>query len=125
MMADRDRTVRLLKTARGQIDGILRMVEDDRYCIDISTQLMATESLIARINADVLKAHIEGCVRTAADAGTPGTKYRIAAVAAKLWKEGAKLRCIWRNGKPRNDRDNGGKSIPECEYRRRQSRGYE
>ena len=58
MMADRDRTVRLLKTARGQIDGILRMVEDDRYCIDISTQLMATESLIARINADVLKAHI-------------------------------------------------------------------
>lgn len=61
----------------------------------------------------------------AADAGTPGTKYRIAAVAAKLWKEGAKLRCIRRNGKPRNDRDNGGKSIPECEYRRRQSRGYE
>ena len=59
------------------------------------------------------------------DAGTPGTKYRIAAVAAKLWKEGAKLRCIRRNGKPRNDRDNGGKSIPECEYRRRQSRGYE
>ena len=49
----------------------------------------------------------------------------IAAVAAKLWKEGAKLRCIRRNGKPRNDRDNGGKSIPECEYRRRQSRGYE
>ena len=74
MMADRNRTVRLLKTARGQIDGILRMVEDDRYCIDISTQLMATESLIARINADVLKAHIEGCVRTAADAGTPEEK---------------------------------------------------
>lgn len=57
--------------------------------------------------------------------GRPVQNTGIAAVAAKLWKEGAKLRCIRRNGKPRNDRDNGGKSIPECEYRRRQSRGYE
>ena len=59
-MADHERTLRLLKTARGQIDGIIKMVEDDRYCVDISTQLMATQSLIRRINADVLKAHIEG-----------------------------------------------------------------
>lgn len=72
MMADHERVTRLLKTARGQIDGILRMVEDDRYCIDISTQLMATESLLARINADVLKAHVEGCVRSAMETGNEG-----------------------------------------------------
>lgn len=65
MMADRDKTMRLLKTARGQIEGIMKMVEEDRYCIDISTQLMATQSLIGRINADVLKAHIGGCVQQA------------------------------------------------------------
>ena len=35
MMADHERTLRLLKTARGQIDGIIKMVEDDRYCVDI------------------------------------------------------------------------------------------
>lgn len=69
MVADRDRITRLLKTARGQIDGILRMVDEDRYCIDVSTQLMATQSLLARINADVLKAHVEGCVRTALETG--------------------------------------------------------
>lgn len=74
MRADRDKTLRLLKTARGQIDGIMRMVEQDRYCIDISTQLMATESLLARVNADVLKAHIEHCVRTAVESGTPEEK---------------------------------------------------
>ncbi|MDM8301583.1 metal-sensing transcriptional repressor [Collinsella tanakaei] len=74
MMADHDRITRLLKTARGQIDGILRMVDEDRYCIDISTQLMATESLLARINADVLKAHVEGCVRTAMEAGDEAEK---------------------------------------------------
>ena len=65
MMADHRKVERMLKTARGQIDGILKMVDEDRYCIDISTQLMATQALIARVNADVLKAHIEGCVKSA------------------------------------------------------------
>ena len=71
MMADEKKVLRLLKTARGQMDGIIKMVEENRYCIDISTQLMATQSLLARVNADVLKAHIEHCVRKAADSGSP------------------------------------------------------
>ena len=44
MMADKKQVTRLLKTARGQIDGILKMVEEDRYCIDISHQIMASEA---------------------------------------------------------------------------------
>ncbi|MEE0611904.1 metal-sensing transcriptional repressor [Collinsella stercoris] len=90
MMADRERTLRLLKTARGQIDGIIKMVEDDRYCIDISTQLMATQSLIGRVNADVLKAHIGGCVQQAVESGTDAEKTEklaeIGAVIEKLAK---------------------------------------
>lgn len=70
MQADHDKTLRLLKTARGQIDGIIKMVEDDRYCIDISTQLMATQSLLGRANADVLKAHLGGCVQQALASGS-------------------------------------------------------
>lgn len=74
MQADRAKTLRLLKTARGQIDGIMKMVEDDRYCVDVSTQLMATQSLLARVNADVLKAHLEHCVRTAMESGSEADK---------------------------------------------------
>ena len=74
MVADHDKIARLLKTARGQIDGIMKMVDEDRYCIDISTQLMATQSLIARINADVLKAHVEGCVCSALEDGSEEQK---------------------------------------------------
>lgn len=74
MQADRAKVLRLLKTARGQMDGIIKMVEDDRYCIDISNQLMATQSLIGRVNADVLKAHIDGCVRQAASCGSESEK---------------------------------------------------
>lgn len=90
MMADRDKTMRLLKTARGQIEGIMKMVEEDRYCIDISTQLMATQSLIGRINADVLKAHIGGCVQQAVARGTQAERdaklAEIEAIVEKLAK---------------------------------------
>ena len=54
MMADHDKILRLLKTARGQLDGIIRMVDEDRYCIDISTQVMATEALLKRANRETL-----------------------------------------------------------------------
>ena len=50
MKADRDKITRLLKTARGQMDGILKMVEEDRYCVDISNQLLATESIMRKAN---------------------------------------------------------------------------
>ena len=46
MKADKEKVSRYLKTAKGQIDGILRMIEDDRYCVDISHQLMATEAIL-------------------------------------------------------------------------------
>jgi len=65
MRADRAKVIRLLKTARGQIDGILKMVEEDRYCLDISNQLMATESIISKVNKEILRSHMEGCVKEA------------------------------------------------------------
>lgn len=65
MQADKAKVNRLLKTARGQIDGILRMVEDDRYCIDISNQLMATEAILNRANKEVISAHMKSCVKEA------------------------------------------------------------
>ena len=39
MVADTKKISRMLKTARGQLDGILKMVEEDRYCVDISQQV--------------------------------------------------------------------------------------
>lgn len=65
MQADKQKVTRLLKTARGQIDGILKMVEEDRYCIDISTQLMATQAILKRANKEVLIAHMQHCVMDA------------------------------------------------------------
>ena len=44
----RNNTLRLLRTARGQVDGIIRMLEEGRYCIDISNQILATEALLKK-----------------------------------------------------------------------------
>ena len=74
MNQEKQQALQALKTARGQIDGIIKMIEDGRYCIDISTQLMATQSLLGRVNADVLKAHIGGCVQQAVECGTDAEK---------------------------------------------------
>ena len=65
MKADKDSTIRKIRIARGQLDGIIRMIEDDRYCIDISTQLMSTLSLLKNVNREILQAHIRSCVKEA------------------------------------------------------------
>jgi len=65
MQADKAKVSKLLKTARGQLDGILNMVEEDRYCMDISHQLMATVAILNKANKEVLSAHLKGCVRNA------------------------------------------------------------
>ena len=74
MKADHEQITRLLKTARGQIDGILKMVEEDRYCLDVSNQLMATQSILKKANRTVLKAHMDCCVRQAVESGRPEEK---------------------------------------------------
>lgn len=65
MMADQTAVLRLLKNARGQIDGIIKMVEDDRYCMEISQQVMAADAMLRRVNREILSAHLKHCVEHA------------------------------------------------------------
>lgn len=69
MRADKKAVLRLLKTARGQIDGIIKMVEEDKYCIDIVHQIMASEAVLRKTSKIVLQGHLSGCVSEALDGG--------------------------------------------------------
>ncbi len=69
MKANKQKVVRLLKTARGQVDGILKMVEEDQYCMDISHQLLAAQAVLKKANQEVLLAHLHSCVKEAAVEG--------------------------------------------------------
>lgn len=74
MKADKAEVTRSIKIARGQLDGILRMIEENRYCVDISNQLMATQALLKRVNQEILRAHIRGCVRDGLHTDEPNPK---------------------------------------------------
>ncbi len=68
------KAIDLLKTARGQIDATLRMVEEDRYCIDVSKQVHATIALLKKANLVVLKQHMNTCVKDAITANKGAEK---------------------------------------------------
>ncbi len=70
MKAHSDSVLRLLKTARGQIDGIIKMVDEDQYCIDIVNQIMACDAILRKTMKSVLRGHISGCVREALSGGS-------------------------------------------------------
>lgn len=54
-----------LSRIEGQVRGISRMVEDDRYCVDLLTQLQAVRAALTRVESEVLKDHLDHCVMEA------------------------------------------------------------
>jgi len=87
MKADKEKITRLLKTARGQLDGLLKMVDEDRYCIDISNQIMATEAILRKANREIIHAHLGCCVKEAFEQGNENEKIEeIMSVMDKLSK---------------------------------------
>ncbi|HOV13791.1 MAG TPA: metal-sensing transcriptional repressor [Spirochaetota bacterium] len=59
------KAVETLKVARGQIDGIIKMIEDERYCIDVSKQMLSVIGLLKKSNMIILKQHLKTCVQDA------------------------------------------------------------
>jgi DNA-binding FrmR family transcriptional regulator len=54
----------------GQVRGLARMVEDDRYCIDVVTQISAVRAALRRLEEEVLRDHVAHCVEHAIAAGS-------------------------------------------------------
>ena len=58
-----------LSRIEGQIRGVARMVEEDRYCIDVLTQIAAVRAALARVEDEVLQSHVSHCVEHAIQSG--------------------------------------------------------
>ncbi len=65
MNEEKKRAFQALKTSKGQIEGIMKMIEDGRYCIDISNQIVAAQALLKKANLLILKQHLNHCVKDA------------------------------------------------------------
>jgi DNA-binding FrmR family transcriptional regulator len=62
-----------LKTVRGHLDGIIRMLETDAYCVDVMKQISATQSALERTNRVILHNHLETCFSQAVLGGRGAT----------------------------------------------------
>ncbi|MGI6122957.1 MAG: metal-sensing transcriptional repressor [Acetivibrionales bacterium] len=67
--ADKKQVMNLLKTSKGQIEGIIKMLEDDRYCVDISKQILSVQGLLKKANLKIIDQHIKHCVKQAFSEG--------------------------------------------------------
>jgi DNA-binding FrmR family transcriptional regulator len=78
-VADKESLVKRLHRIEGQVRGIERMVEDERYCIDILTQISATTTALESLAYQILEGHVDSCVTgalTSGDAAAAAEKSR-------------------------------------------------
>ena len=73
---EREKVLNLLKTSKGQIEGIIKMVEDNRYCVDISKQILSVQALLKKVNLTIIDQHIRHCVKQAFYGGNEDEKVR-------------------------------------------------
>jgi DNA-binding FrmR family transcriptional regulator len=67
---------RRLQRIEGQVRGLARMVEDDRYCIDVVTQISAVRAALRGVEEEILKDHVAHCVDHAIASGNKAEQRR-------------------------------------------------
>lgn len=65
MNKEKEEAVKVLKIYRGQIEAIIKMIEEERYCVDVSNQIITAQSLLKKANLMILRQHMDHCVMEA------------------------------------------------------------
>ena len=87
----RDSVLNRLKSVDGHLRGVIKMVEEDAYCMDVIKQLQAVQSAICRVNALLLQDHLNSCVTTAIRGKVPAERERVIGELLALFEQGATL----------------------------------
>ena len=74
---ENDSTNRRLKTIEGHLRGVIRMVEEDTYCIDVIRQIQAVEAALNKVSSKILEDHLNSCVITAIQGSDKKERERI------------------------------------------------
>ena len=86
--ADKDPIIKRLSRVEGQIRGIRAMVEDDRYCIDVLTQISAAQAALDKVGLALLDSHVDHCVMGAAGQLRENRTAEVMAAIARLMRRG-------------------------------------
>ena len=66
---NKPKLVNRLRRIEGQVRGVARMIEEDRYCIDVLTQVQAIRAALTRVETEMLKGHLDHCIESAIVSG--------------------------------------------------------
>lgn len=83
-MHDRTHLINRLKRVEGQVRGVSKMIEEDRYCLDVLTQLRAARAALARVETKLHKAHLNHCIEHAIVSGSASEQRKKAAELIEL-----------------------------------------
>ena len=79
-----------LSRIEGQVRGVARMVDEDRYCIDVLTQVQAVRAALSRVESEMLKDHLGQCIETAISGGDADEQRRKASELIELLERSAR-----------------------------------
>jgi DNA-binding FrmR family transcriptional regulator len=94
MPTDEGRTQILnrLKSVDGHVRGVIKMVEEDAYCMDVIKQLQAVQGAIDRVNALLLNDHLQSCVTIAIRSNDPAERERVIGELMRVYEHGGHAR---------------------------------
>ena len=84
-------TIRRLKTIEGHLRGIIRMVEEDAYCIDVIRQIQAVEAALNKVSTQILEGHLNSCVITAIEGQDASERERVLKEITEVFEMSAKV----------------------------------
>ena len=84
-------TLRRLKTIEGHLRGIIRMVDEDAYCIDVIRQIQAVESALNKVSTRILEGHLNSCVITAIEGQDQSERERVLKEITEVFEMSTKV----------------------------------
>jgi len=86
-----DQTLKRLKTIEGHMRGVIRMVDEDAYCIDVIRQIQAIQAALNKVSGGILENHLNSCVTTAIQGDDPRERERVLKEIAEVFATATKV----------------------------------
>ena len=88
---DSQNTLRRLKTIEGHLRGVIRMVEEDAYCIDVIRQIQAVDAALNKVSTQILENHLNSCVINAIRGDNPEEREKVLKEITEVFEMSAKV----------------------------------
>jgi DNA-binding FrmR family transcriptional regulator len=84
-------TLKRMKIIAGHMGGVIRMLEEDAYCIDVIRQIQAVQAALNKVSAAILENHLNSCVTTAIRGENPAERERVMREITDVFESGMKV----------------------------------